>query len=50
MSDVFRKEKFELFLLTETKLKWNGEVSGCGVKSFSVDAQKIEIMMLFAVL
>ena len=30
MVDVFRKGKFELLALTETKLKGNGEVSWCG--------------------
>ena len=29
--DVFRKGKFELLALTETKLKGNGEVSWCKV-------------------
>ena len=31
MVDIFRKGKFKLLALTETKLKGNGEVSLCGV-------------------
>ena len=34
MVDIF-KEKFELFALTETKLKGNREVSWCGVNVIS---------------
>ena len=29
--DIFKKGKFELLSLTETKLKWKGEVSWFGV-------------------
>ena len=29
--DVFRERKFELLALTETKLKWEGEISWCGI-------------------
>ena len=42
MVDVFRKGKFELFDLTETKLKANGEVSWCGVNGIPVGVQEIE--------
>ena len=35
--DVFRKEKFELLALTETKLKENGEVSWWGVNGIIAD-------------
>ena len=30
-ADVFRKGKFELLPMAETKLKENGEVSWCGM-------------------
>ena len=33
MVDVFRKGKFELLSLKETKLKVNEEVSWCGVNA-----------------
>ena len=29
--DIFKEGKFELLVLTETKLKGNGEISWCGV-------------------
>ena len=37
---AFRKEKFELLPLTETKLKGNGEVSLCGVKGIIAGDQE----------
>ena len=40
--DVFREEKFELLVLTETKLKGNGEVSWCGVNGIIADVQEME--------
>ena len=33
VEDVFKEGNFELLALMETKLKGNGEVSGCGVNS-----------------
>ena len=42
MVDVFRKRKFELFALTETKLKGNGEVSRYGVNGIIEGVQEIE--------
>ena len=33
VADVFRKGKFELLALTETKLKGNEEVSWCGLNN-----------------
>ena len=42
MVDVFRKGKFELFALTETKLKGNGEVSWCGVNGSTACLQEIK--------
>ena len=41
MVDVFRKGKFELLSLMETKLKGNGEVS-CGVKGIIASVQEME--------
>ena len=40
--DVFRKGKFELLALTETKLKGNGEVSWSGVNGIIVGVQEME--------
>ena len=40
--DVFRKRKFELFALTETKLKENGEVSWYGVNGIIAGVQEME--------
>ena len=40
--DVFRKGKFELLALTETKLKGNGEVSWCGVNGIIAGIQEME--------
>ena len=40
--DVFRKGKFELLALSETKLKGNGEVSWCGINSIIADVQEME--------
>ena len=40
--DVFREGKFELLALMETKLKGNGEVSGCGVSGIIAGVQEIE--------
>ena len=40
--EIFRKEKFELLALTETKLKRNGEVSWIGVNGIIPDVQKME--------
>ena len=43
MVDVFRKGKFELFALTETKLKGNGEISlGGEVNGIITCVQEIE--------
>ena len=39
--DVFRKGKFELLALTETKLKVNREVSWCGVNGIIAVVQEI---------
>ena len=43
MVGVFRKGKFELLALTETKLKRNREISFCGVNSIVADFQEIEV-------
>ena len=40
--DVFRKGKFELLALMETKLKVNGEVSWCGVNGIIASVQEME--------
>ena len=40
--DVFRKGKFKLLALTETKLKENGEVSWCGVNGVIASVHEIE--------
>ena len=40
--DVFRKEKFELLALTETKLKENGEVSWWGINGIIADVEEVE--------
>ena len=40
--DIFREGKFELFALTETKLKGNGEVSWCGVNGIITSDQEME--------
>ncbi|MCQ7013011.1 hypothetical protein, partial [Clostridioides difficile] len=40
--DVFRKGKFDLLALTETKLKGNGEVSWCGVNGIIAGVQEME--------
>ena len=42
MVGVFRKGKFELLALTETKLKGNGEVSGCGVNDIIAGVHEME--------
>ena len=42
MVDVFRKGKFELLTLTETKLKRNGEVSWCRVSDTYVVVQETQ--------
>ena len=39
---VFRKGKFEFLVLTETKLKGNGDVSWCGVNSIFAGVQEME--------
>ena len=40
--DLFRKGKFEMLGLTETKLKGNGEVSWCGVNGIIAGVQEME--------
>ena len=40
--DVFRKGKFELIALAETKLKGNGEVSWCGVNGIIAGVPEME--------
>ena len=40
--DIFRKGNFELFDLTKTKLKRNGEVSWCEVNGIIAGVQEIE--------
>ncbi|MCQ7056741.1 hypothetical protein, partial [Clostridioides difficile] len=40
--DVFRKGKFDLLALTETKLKGNGEVSWCGVNGIIAGVEEME--------
>ena len=40
--DVFREGKFELFALTETKLKGKREVSRSGVKVIFAGVQEME--------
>ena len=42
MVDVFREGMFELFTLTDTKLKGNGEVSRCGVNVVIAGVQEME--------
>ena len=42
MVNVFRKGKFELLALTETRLKGNGEVSACGGEWYNYGCQEIE--------
>ena len=42
MLSVFREKKCELFALTETKLKGNGEVSWCGVDGIITSVQEME--------
>ena len=42
MVDVFRKGKFELLALTETKVKGNGEVSWRGVNGIITGVQEME--------
>ena len=39
---IFREGKFKFLVMTETKLKGNGEVSWCGVNSIIADVQKKE--------
>ena len=42
--EIFKKEKFELLALTDTKLKWKGEVSWSGVNViFSVFRRRKEL-------
>ena len=40
--DIFKKGKFELLPLTETKLKGKGEVSWCGVSGIIASVQEME--------
>ena len=40
--DIFRKVKFELFSLTETKIKWNREISVCGLNYICGEVEKSE--------
>ena len=40
--DIFKEGKFELFALTETKLKGNGEVSQCGANGIITGVQEME--------
>ena len=40
--DIFRNGKFEFFVLTETKLKINGEVSCCEMNGIIVGVQEID--------
>ena len=40
--DFFRKGKFELLALTETKFKGNGEISWCGVNDIIAGVQEME--------
>ena len=42
MVDVFRRGKFKLLAMTESKLKRNGEVSWCGINDIIPGVQKIE--------
>ena len=42
MVDIFRKGKFKLLALTETKLKWNGELSWCRVNSIIAGFKEME--------
>ena len=39
---VFRKRKFELLILTKTKLKGNGEVSWCGINGIIAGVQEMK--------
>ena len=39
--DVFRKGKFELLALTQTKLKGDGEVSNCSVNGITAGVQEV---------
>ena len=39
---VFRKGKFELLALKETKFKGNGELSWCGVNGIIAGVQEME--------
>ena len=43
MVDVFRKGKFELLALTQTKLKGNREILWCGEKGIFTGVQDMEI-------
>ena len=40
--DVIKEGKFELLALTETKLKGNRELSGCGVNGITACVQDME--------
>ena len=40
--DIFKKGKFELLALTETKLKGEGEVSWCGVNDIISGVQEMK--------
>ena len=42
MVDIFKEGKFELLVLTETKLKGKGEVSWCRVNGIIAGVQKRE--------
>ena len=42
MEDIFRKGKFELLALTETKIKENGKVPWGNVRSVSASVMEIE--------
>ena len=40
--DIFREGKFEFVVMTEMKLKGNGEISWCGVNGIMAFVQKME--------
>ena len=45
--DIFKKGKFELLALTETKLKEKGEVSWSGINIIFAGVQEMEITRVF---
>ena len=45
MVDVFKEGEFELLILSETKLKGNGNVSWCWVNGIIVAVQEMERAM-----